>query len=73
MMTRHTRPHGSTVYVPVRQCQDDQHEWFDTGGLGFSPEQAREKAASVDGLIPSWAAMNPVVRIAHVTLSEETT
>ena len=67
------RPLTSLAYVPVRRCQDDQHEWLDLADLGLSPDQAREKAATLDRLIPAWAAANPVVRIARVTLTEEGT
>ena len=69
--TSRSRPLTSLAYVPVRQCQDDQHAWLDTGALALSPDQARAQAAACDALIPSWAAINPVVRITRVTLTEE--
>ena len=66
-----SRPLTSCAYVPVRQAQDDHHEWLDTGALGLSADQAHTQAATVNQRIPTWAAMNPVVRIARVTLTEE--
>ena len=66
------RPLTSLAYVPVRRCEETPCEWLETAALGLSPDQAREKAAQLDSLIPVWAAANPVVRIALVTLREET-
>ena len=73
MPRTHTRPQPLTscAYVPVRRCQDEQRDWLDAGAQGLSPDQAREKAHALDNLIPAWAARNPVIRIARVTLTEE--
>jgi hypothetical protein len=65
------RPLTSLAYVPVRRCTEGQHEWLDTCALGVSLDQCQENYAATDRLIPEWANMNPVVRIARIILMED--
>lgn len=61
----------TTRLVAIRRCTDDGHEWLDACTLAPNGDMCREAADQVDALIPDWARMNPVVRIARVTLTEE--
>jgi hypothetical protein len=70
-MAQTAKPLTARVYVPIRRCADDGHEWLDSVNLGLLPELAQEKADAIDREIPQWAKANPVVRIVRATITVE--
>ena len=58
------------VYMAVRQSTDADYPWVDVMTASGNPDVCRQKAANHDFACPTWAAINPVQRIARFDLQE---
>jgi hypothetical protein len=57
------------VYVPVRKCTDDNHEWLDLSCQHLMLEYAKVQADNLDKRLSAWAKANPVTRYALVKVT----
>jgi hypothetical protein len=59
---------GSKVYAAIRETEG--RLWIDVSSVRVLPELTREHCDDMEQRIPDWAAVNRLVRIAELTLSE---
>jgi hypothetical protein len=57
-----------TVYCAIRQTGG--REWIDINTVELDAEMAQFQADEVNGIMPSYAQNNPVVRIAKCLIEE---
>lgn len=58
------------LFVPVRRCEDDGHEWMDMMSARCLLEMTITEIERSAERIPAWHTANPVVRIVTVTITE---
>jgi hypothetical protein len=54
-----------TVFIVIRRCTDDGHEFADVDAASASPEFALKKAERAATELPAWHKANPVVAVAQ--------
>lgn len=59
----------AVMYAPIRKTEG--REWILSDEIHALPELARGAASKLDGEIPGWARVNPVVRVVRVLIIED--
>ena len=58
-------------FAPVRKDKELDMEFLDMWCFSHQLEIASVKASKMDKDIPEWAALHPMQRMAHVTITEK--